>query len=60
MLEEIAIQYISQTEDSLRLISYGITIVGAIAAAIFHTSSAGLRRAPYFAYSGLLFFIAAA
>ena len=60
MLEEIAIQYVNQTEDSLRLISYGITIAGAFVAAIFHKSSAELRRAPYFAYSGLLFFIAAA
>lgn len=60
MLEEIAIQYVSQTEDSLRLISYGITIAGAVVAAIFHKSSAEVRRAPYFAYSGLLFFIAAA
>jgi hypothetical protein len=60
MLEEIAIQYVSQTEDSLRLVSYGITIAGAVVAAIFHKSSAELRRAPYFAYSGLLFFIAAA
>ncbi len=60
MLEDIAIQYVSQTEDSLRLISYVITIAGAVAAATFHKSSAELRRAPYFAYSGLLFFIAAA
>ncbi|MFZ5965328.1 hypothetical protein ACOXXX_20485 [Thalassococcus sp. BH17M4-6] len=60
MLEEIAIQYVNQTEDSLRLISYGITITGAFFAAIFHKSSAELRRAPYFAYSGLLFFVMAA
>lgn len=60
MLEEIAIQYVNQTEDRLRLISYGITIAGAVVAAIFHKSNAELRRAPYFAYSGLLFFIAAA
>lgn len=60
MLEDTAILYVSQTEDSLRLISFGITIAGAIVAAVFHTSSAELRRAPYFGYSGLLFFIAAA
>lgn len=60
MLEEIAVQYVSQTEGSLRLISYGIIIAGAVVAAIFHKSSAELRRAPYFAYSGLLSFIAAA
>ena len=60
MVEEIAVQYVSLTEDSLRLVSYGITIAGAIVAAIFHKSDAELRRAPYFAYSGLLFFIVAA
>lgn len=60
MLEEIAVQYVSLTEDSLRLVSYGITIAGAIVAAIFHKGDAELRRAPYFAYSGLLFFIVAA
>lgn len=60
MFEDLAIQYVSQTEESLRLISYGITIAGAVVAAIFHKSTAELRRAPYFAYSGLLFFIAAA
>lgn len=60
MLEEIATKYVSQTDASLRLISYAITIAGASAAAIYHKSSAELRRAPYFAYSGLLFFITAA
>lgn len=60
MLEEIAIQYVSQSEDILRLLSYGVTIAGAVIAAIFHKSQSELRRAPYFAYSGLLFFIVAA
>ncbi|RXV60101.1 hypothetical protein C6W92_14150 [Roseovarius sp. A46] len=60
MFEDLAIQYVSQTEDSLRLIAYGIIIAGAIVAAIFHKSTAELRRVPYFAYSGLLFFVAAA
>ncbi|MEM9524018.1 MAG: hypothetical protein AAF982_08495 [Pseudomonadota bacterium] len=59
MIEEIAIQYAGQAEDSLRSISYGIAIAGAIAAAIFHKSIAELRRAPYFAYSGMLLFMAA-
>ena len=40
MVEEIAVQYVSLTEDSLRLVSYGITIAGAIVAAIFHKSDA--------------------
>jgi hypothetical protein len=60
MFEDLAIQYVSQTEDNQRLISYGIIIAGALVAAIFHKSTSELRRAPYFAYSGLLFFIYAA
>ena len=60
MLEDIAIQYVNQTEESLRLLSYGITIIGAIAAGIFHKNKTELLRAPYFAYSGLLFLVSAA
>lgn len=60
MLEEIAVQYVNQTEDTLRALSYGISIAGGIAAGIFHKSDSELRRAPYFAYAGLLFLITAA
>lgn len=60
MMEKLAIQYVSQTEDSLRLISYGIILAGALVAAIIHKSTAELRRAPYFAYCGVLFLIGAA
>jgi hypothetical protein len=60
MLEELAIQYVGHPEYIGRLISYGISIAGALVAAAFHKSTAELRRAPYFAYSGLLFFTAAA
>lgn len=60
MLEEIALQYVNQSEDSLRLIGYGITVAGAVIAAVFNKSQAELQRAPYFAYSGLLLLIVAA
>lgn len=60
MLEEVAIQYVNQTEASLRALSYGISIAGGIAAGIFHKSDSELRRAPYFAYASLLFLITAA
>ena len=33
MPEETAIQYVGQPEENLRLIAYGITIAGAVAAA---------------------------
>lgn len=58
MIEDLAIQYVKQTQNSLLLILYGIYIVGAVVAAIFQKSSVELRRAPYFAYSGLLYLIA--
>lgn len=59
MLEEIAIQYVSQPEIHLQFIPYLITIVGAIVAAISNKSAVALRRSPYFAYSAILFFLAA-
>jgi len=47
MLEEIAIQYVSQSEDNLRLIGYGITIAGAVIAAFFHKSQSELGSLEY-------------
>ena len=60
MLEDLAIRYVSLPEYMMRLVSYGVGIAGALIAAAFHKSSAELQRAPYFAYSGFLFCIAAA
>ena len=57
MLEEIALQYVNQSEDNLRLIGYGLAIAGAVLAGLTHRSSNEFARAPYFAYSGLLFFV---
>lgn len=34
MLEEIALQYVNQSEDGLRSIGYGIVIVGAVLAGL--------------------------
>ncbi|WP_417463250.1 hypothetical protein [Kordiimonas sp.] len=57
MLEEVALSYVNQNEDELRLIGYGIVITGAILAALTHNHRNELARAPYFVYSGLLFFV---
>jgi len=54
MLEELAIQYTNQSEDSLRLIGYGFVIFGAVIAGMSSRSTMALLRAPYFAYSGIL------
>ena len=60
MLEEVALQYVNQNEDDLRLIGYGLAIAGGVLAGLTHRSKSELRRAPYFAYSGLLFLATAA
>jgi uncharacterized membrane protein YhaH (DUF805 family) len=60
MLEEIAVQYVNQTEATLRALSYGLSIAGGIAAGILHKSDSELHRAPYFAWTGILFLITAA
>ena len=56
MLEDIAIQYINQSENALRLIHYGIVIAGGVIAGLAHESETEMSRAPYLAYAGLFFF----
>ena len=50
MLEKIALQYVNQSEDGLRLIGYGIFIVGAVLAGLTNKHRNELARAPYFAH----------
>jgi hypothetical protein len=57
MLQEITLQYVNQTEDSFRLIGYGLTVAGGVIAGLTNRGTFELRRAPYFAFSGLLFFV---
>lgn len=54
MLEDLAIQYVSQTEGSLRAIGYGLVILGAIIAGATSKSKSEIARAPYLAYSAFL------
>ena len=56
MLEELAIQYVTQDEDSLQLMGFGLTVVGAMIAALVTRSNVEIARAPYLAYSALIFF----
>jgi uncharacterized membrane protein len=58
MLEDVAVQYVFQSEEDLRIIGFGLTVVGAVIAGLRNKSSDELRRAPYFAYTALLFFVA--
>jgi hypothetical protein len=60
ILEEVALQYVNQTEDDLRLIGYGFAIAGGVLAGLTHRSTSELHRAPYFAFAGLLFLVTAA
>lgn len=55
MLEDLALQYSEVPEDGLRLISYGLAILGGIIGGITDRSVAEIRRAHYFALSGLIF-----
>lgn len=54
MLEDIAIQYIKLGDPAIRAISYGLVIFGAAIAGTVNRSKSELRRAPYFAFSGVL------
>lgn len=49
MLEELAVQYINQTEGNLRAIGYGLIIFGGIIAGATSKSKSEMVRAPYFA-----------
>ncbi|MBV1897710.1 MAG: hypothetical protein KUG70_14710 [Rhodobacteraceae bacterium] len=60
MLEDIAVQYVNLPEESIRAISYGLVILGAVVAGISRNDNGALRRVPYFAYSGLLYLVSAA
>ena len=59
MLEDLAIQYVNYSEEALRLIGYGLGVVGGILAGLTRSRRNELARAPYFAYLGLMFFLAA-
>lgn len=60
MLEDIALQFVNRPEADLRAINYGLTILGAIVAGIVNRSSFELARAPYFAYTTLIFLLVSA
>ncbi len=60
MLQDIAVQYGNLMEGELRLIHYGIFILGAAIAGVLSRGKTELRRAPYFVFSGLLLLAAVA
>jgi hypothetical protein len=56
MLEDLALQYYSEvSEDDMRLIGYGLAILGAVIGGLTYRSTTEIRRAHYFALSGLIF-----
>ena len=55
MLEDLALQYSEWPEDQVRALSYGLVILGGIIGGLSNRSLVELRRAPYFALSGLVF-----
>ena len=60
MLEDLAIQFVIQSEDTLKGIGLGLTIVGAVIAVIITRSKVEIARTTYFAYSALIFFAVSA
>lgn len=59
MLEDIALKYVSQTEEEMHAISFGLSILGGVIAGVTTRSTNELRRAPYFALIGLIFLASA-
>lgn len=55
MLEDLALQYSEIPEDDMRLIGYGLVILGGIIGGITYRSTTEIRRAHYFALSGLIY-----
>ena len=56
MLEDIALKFVNQSEDTLPLVFLGLVVVGAIIAAVVTRSETEIARAPYFAYDALIVF----
>ena len=55
MLEDLALQYSELPEDQMRQLSYGLLILGGIIGGLTYRSVTEIRRAHYFALSGLIF-----
>jgi hypothetical protein len=55
MLEDLALQYSEVSEDDMRLIGYGLAILGGVIGGLTYRSTTEIRRAHYFALSGLIF-----
>ena len=55
MLEDLALQYSEISEDDMRLIGYGLVILGGVIGGITYRSTTEIKRAHYFALSGLIF-----
>ncbi len=60
MLDDIAIQFVNQSESDLRIMGYALAILGGIIAGIVNKSKVELARTPYFAYSALIFLLVSA
>ncbi len=54
MLEDLALRYSQLPEDQLRAVGYGLVIFGGIIGGLTNRSVTEIRRAPYFALSGLI------
>jgi hypothetical protein len=60
LLENLAINYLDQPEETLNAIGYGLVILGAVVAGATNRSKAELARVPYFTYSALVLLLVSA
>ena len=60
MLEDLAVKFVVESDESFGLIGYGLIVAGAIIAAVTARSEAEIARAPYFAYSAVIAFAVSA
>lgn len=60
MLEDLALEFSETPEDVMRLINFGLLILGGVIGSFTHRSIKELKRAPYFAFSSMIFLAMAA
>ena len=58
MLEELAQRFVALSESEINAVSYLLVIVGGVAAGLLNKSNAELERAPYFASTAIVVFLA--
>lgn len=59
MLEDLAMQYVNQDKDAIRVMGQGFAVAGGLLAWALHRGKLAMKRAPYFAYTSLFILLMA-